>query len=70
MGSHNREKARITFAKAKEKETDQRHDFLHKISRDLVDRHGIIALESLDIKQLIQLSPCPDDINRSAGGGA
>lgn len=69
MGSHNREKARITFAKAKEKETDQRHDFLHKISRDLVDRHGIIALESLDIKQLIQLSPCPDDINRSAWGG-
>jgi putative transposase len=68
MGSQNREKARITFAKAMAWEANRRHDLLHKISRDIVNGYELIAVESLDIKQMIMVSPCPDDINKSAWG--
>ena len=49
-------------------ESNRRHDLLHKLSHDLVGRYGTIAVESLDIKQLIMKSSRPDDINRSAWG--
>lgn len=66
MDSHNREKARIQFAKYIEWGSNRRHDFLHKTSRDLVNKYDTIAVESLDIKQMILVSPCPDEINNLA----
>jgi putative transposase len=68
MGSNNREKARVLFARDMEWESNRRHDFLHKTSHDLVEKYDIIAVESLDIKQMIIISHCPDDINNSAWG--
>lgn len=68
IGSHNREKARILFARAMEWETNCRQDLLHKISRNLVNSYELIAVESLGIKQMITISPRPDDINKAAWG--
>lgn len=48
-GSHNRHKARIRVARCHEKIADQRMDFLHKLSRGLVDQYGFIAVEQLNI---------------------
>jgi IS605 OrfB family transposase len=44
-----RVKAARRLARAKEREANARRDWLHKASRDLVDRYGFIALESLKV---------------------
>jgi len=48
-GSKNREKQRIKLAKAYEKLTNQRDDFLHKLSRFYVNRYDFVAVEELNI---------------------
>ena len=53
-GSHGREKARVRLARAYEKVGDQRKDFLHKVSRSLVDRYGYIALEDLHVAGMVK----------------
>ncbi|MGK7924241.1 MAG: RNA-guided endonuclease InsQ/TnpB family protein [Spirulina sp.] len=45
-GSQNRQKARIKVAKAHQKITRCREDFLHKLSRKLVDENQVIVVES------------------------
>lgn len=46
-GSHRREKARKAVAKAHRKIRNQRHDFLHKASRQLVNTYEVIVFEDL-----------------------
>jgi putative transposase len=46
-GSHRRDKARKRVAKAHKKIANQRQDFLHKASRQLVDRYQVIVFEDL-----------------------
>ena len=53
-GSKNREKARIKLAKQHEKITNQRTDFLQKLSTNLVKNHDLIALESLKVKAMVR----------------
>lgn len=53
-GSKNFEKARIKLAKEHEKITNQRNDFLQKLSTDLVKNHDLIALESLRVKTMVR----------------
>jgi putative transposase len=53
-GSHNRVKAKVKLARAYEKLANSRLDFLHKTSRNLVNRYSVISLENLDIKGMIQ----------------
>lgn len=53
-GSKNFEKARIKLAKEHEKVANQRTDFLHKLSTDLVKNHDLIALESLRVKTMVR----------------
>ncbi|MBU1751313.1 MAG: transposase, partial [Chloroflexi bacterium] len=59
-GSHtqwaapNREKARHLLAIQHEKVANQRLDFHHQLSRDLVDRYAVIAIEDLHIQGLVQ----------------
>jgi putative transposase len=67
-GSHNRTKARITFARWMERGSNRRHDFLHNVSRSLVDNYSTIAVESLNIKDMILYSTVPDEINNAAWG--
>jgi putative transposase len=53
-GSNNRNKARHRVALVHEKVANQRKDFHHKLSRQLVDRYGCIAVEDLNIKGMVK----------------
>ena len=53
-GSKNYEKARIKLARQHEKITNQRTDFLQKLSTNLVKNHDLIALESLKVKSMVR----------------
>ena len=49
-GSKRQRKARKRVARLHEKTANQRRDFHHKQARKLVDRHGLIAHETLNVK--------------------
>lgn len=53
-GSNNRNKARIRFARAWEKITNQRTDFLQKLSTELIRKHDVICLEDLNVAGMIK----------------
>ena len=53
-GSKNRAKARHLVARQHEKVADRRADFLHKLSRSLVDAHGHIGLEDLHVAGMVR----------------
>jgi putative transposase len=53
-GSNNRKKARIAVAKLHKKVSNQRKDFQHKESRRLVDNYGCIAVEDLQIRNMVK----------------
>jgi len=53
-GSNNWEKWRLKLAKLYEKLTNQRNDFLHKLSRYYVNNYDIIAIEKLNISNMIK----------------
>ena len=52
--SANREKARLKLAKCYEKITNQRKNFLHKLSKSLVMKYDVIVIEDLRIKNLLK----------------
>ena len=51
-GSKNYEKQKLMIAKLYEKITNQRNDFLHKLSRTLVREYDIITVETLDLDDM------------------
>ena len=53
-GSNNRKKARITVAKLHKKVSNQRKDFQHKQSRQIVDNYGHIKVEDLQIRNMVK----------------
>ncbi len=53
-GSNNRKKARIKVAKVHNKITRCREDFLHKLSRKLVDENQVIVVENLAVKNMVR----------------
>ena len=53
-GSNNRKKARIAFAKIHKKISNQRMDFHHKVSRNIVDNYGYIKVEDLNIQNMVK----------------
>lgn len=53
-GSKGREKARIKVAKVQEKIANRRHDFLHNLSRRLVDENQAIYVENLNVKGMVR----------------
>lgn len=53
-GSNNRKKARLKVAKVHLKITNCRCDFLHKLSRRIVDENQVIVLENLNIKGMLK----------------
>lgn len=53
-GSNNRNKARILLAKQYEKVSNQRNDFLHKLSTQFVKNHDIICVEDLQVKNMVK----------------
>ena len=52
-GSNNREKCRIKVAKQHEKITNQRKDFLHKLSTRIIRENQTIVLENLKVKNMM-----------------
>ncbi len=52
--SANRNKQRIRLAKAHRTIRRQREDFLHKLSRELIENYGCIAFEQLNIKGMVR----------------
>ena len=52
-GSKNRNKCRIKLAKQHEKIANQRKDFIHKLSKRMIDENQIIVLESLKVKNMM-----------------
>ena len=65
-GSNNRAKARVKVARVHQKITDLRDDFLHKLSRTLVDKADLIAFENLNIRGMVQNHHWAKAINDSA----
>ncbi|CAA7601381.1 Transposase IS605, OrfB, C-terminal [Acididesulfobacillus acetoxydans] len=53
-GSHNRGKAKAKVAKVHAKIANQRRDFLHKASAQIVKNHDVIIMENLTIKNMIR----------------
>lgn len=53
-GTLKRRKAKARLVKIHRKVTNQRRDFLHKKSRELVNKYGLICLEALCIKNLLR----------------
>ena len=48
------EKARVRLAKAQRKVADQRKDFLHKLSKELIKKADVIAFEDLRIENMMK----------------
>lgn len=53
-GSQNRNKARIKLAKLYEKITNQRQDYLQKVTTEIVRKYDIICIEDLKISNMIK----------------
>ena len=54
IGSKNRNKARIKVARQYEKISNQRTDFLQKLSTQLIKDHDVICLENLQVKNMVK----------------
>jgi len=52
-GSNNRRKAKLAVARVHEKIQNTRTDFLHRTSTMLVNRYSLIALEKLDVQDMM-----------------
>jgi putative transposase len=53
-GSRNRNKARKKVARVHRKITNCREDFLHKLSRRIVNENQVIVVENLNVKGMMQ----------------
>ena len=53
-GSHNRNKQRIKIARLHKKIQNQRNDYLHKLSKSIVDENQVIVLEDLKVIDMEQ----------------
>lgn len=53
-GSNNRDKARIKVASLHSKIANQRSDFLHKLSTQIVNENQVICVEDLAVKEMLQ----------------
>ena len=53
-GSSNRNKARLKVARLQEHISNQRKDFLQKLSTELIRKNDIICIEDLQVKNMIK----------------
>lgn len=54
LGSNRRNKARIAVAKIHAHVSNTRHDFQHKLSRQLVNKNQVIGVEKLMVNNMVQ----------------
>jgi putative transposase len=67
-GSNRRKETKLQVTKCHERITNQRHDFLHKLSNNYVQSYGIIKVENLNIKGMSQNRKLARDINDCSWG--
>ena len=67
-GSKGRKKQRLRVARIHETITNQRNDFLHKLSKCYTDSYGIIAMEKLNIKGMVKNHHLARSINDASWG--
>jgi putative transposase len=67
-GSNNRIKARKKVARVNRKITNCREDFLHKLSRRIVNENQVIVLENLNIKGMMLQSKLAKSIHQVGWG--
>ena len=62
-GSNNRNKQRIKVARLHKKIYNQRNDYLHKLSKSIIDENQIICIESLSVKDMMNDSKLARNIS-------
>ena len=62
-GSSNRNKQRIKIARLHKKIQNQRNDYLHKLSKKIIDENQIICIESLLVKDMMNDSKLARNIS-------
>jgi putative transposase len=67
-GSAGRKKARLAVGKAHERVTNARSDFLHKLTRRLVDENQAIIVETLKVKNMVKNRKLARHISDAAWG--
>jgi putative transposase len=67
-GSNGRKDARLLVAKAHEKVTNQRNDFLHKVANDYINQYKTISIENLKIQGLVKNSYLSKSISDASWG--
>lgn len=66
--SKNRQRQKIRVARVHEKTVNQREDFLHKLSRYYVDKYDFVAVEDLNIKNMVRNHHLAKHINDASWG--
>ena len=54
VGSKNREKVRLRFAKLNEKIRNRKLNFLHDVTNHLIDENQVIVMEDLNVKGIVR----------------
>ena len=62
-GSNNRNKQRIKIARLHKHIQNQRNDYLHKLSRKIIDENQVICIEDLKVKDMEQNNKLARNIN-------
>lgn len=68
LGSKNRAKARVKLAKVYRKIERQRTDFLHKLSKTLVDKADLLVFEDLEIPNMVKNHSLAKSIHDASWG--
>jgi putative transposase len=66
-GSRNRGKARIMVARLHQKTRNQRNDFLHKLSTDLIHKGDLVSIEDLNVRGLAKTKLATSVLDASWG---
>ncbi|GFE68495.1 RNA-guided endonuclease TnpB family protein [Chroococcus sp. FPU101] len=66
--SNNRNKVRVVVAKVHEKIARCREDFLHKLTRKLVDENQVIVVENLAVRNMVKNSKLARSISDASWG--